>query len=52
MNVYDVFIYDNFCGYSEVLKVKAETPKDAEQVAKLYMYQWQIDGCIEKITKI
>ena len=51
MNSYNVFIYDNFCGYSEPLRVKADTEADARQKAKIYMYQWQIDGHIEKITK-
>ena len=52
MNIYNIFIYDRFCGYSEALKVKAKNPKDAEQAAKIYMYNWQINGYIEKITKV
>lgn len=52
MNIYEVFIYDKFCGFSAPLKVKAKNLKDAEQAAKIYMYQWQINGYIEKITKV
>ena len=51
MNVYNVYIFDNFCYRSEPLRVKANTEAEARQQAKFYMYQWQIDGHIEKITK-
>ena len=51
MNSYNVFIYDNFCGYSEPLRVKANTEADARRIANIYIQQWQIDGYIEKIIK-
>lgn len=48
--IFNVNIYDKFCGFSEPLKIEAENKEQAKAKANNYIIAWNINGYIESIT--
>lgn len=49
--IFNVNIFDNFCGFSQPLRVEAENKNQAKEKVKQYIKAWNISGHIESITE-